>query len=106
MWNSDMGADKVVKGSPRGLSRVGSGPRDRRKQAKEIVRRLAKAYPQATCALEHRSAYQLIVATILSAQCTDERVNMVTPALFKKYPNTAALARASQADLESMIRST
>jgi len=67
---------------------------------------LAKAYPDATCALKHQNAYQLIVATILSAQCTDERVNMVTPGLFAKYPDVRALAAADQSELESMIRST
>jgi endonuclease-3 len=75
-------------------------------QVKEILRRLARAYPKATCALSHESPYQLLVATILSAQCTDERVNMVTPTLFAKYPNIAALAKARQEDLEAIIRST
>jgi endonuclease-3 len=77
-----------------------------RAQAKQVVRALAKAYPDATCALTHQNAYQLIVATILSAQCTDERVNMVTPSLFAKYPDVRALAAADQAELEAMIRST
>ena len=54
-------------------------PSDLKAQVKQIIRGLAKAYPDATCALMHESAYQLLVATILSAQCTDERVNMVTP---------------------------
>ena len=79
---------------------------DLRAQAKQVVRALAKAYPDATCALKHQNAYQLIVATILSAQCTDERVNMVTPGLFAKYPDVRALAAADQSELESMIRST
>ena len=77
-----------------------------RAQAKQVVRALAKAYPDATCALTHQNAYQLIVATILSAQCTDERVNMVTPTLFAKYPDVRALAAADQAELEAIIRST
>jgi endonuclease III len=81
-------------------------PGDLRAQAKQVVRALAKAYPDAVCALTHNNAYQLIVATILSAQCTDERVNMVTPALFAKYPDVRALAAADQAELEAMIRST
>jgi endonuclease-3 len=79
---------------------------DLRTQAKQVVRALAKAYPDATCALKHQNAYQLIVATILSAQCTDERVNMVTPSLFAKYPDVRALAAADQSELEAMIRST
>ncbi len=74
--------------------------------ARVIVRRLKKAYPGARCALEHRTPFELLVATILSAQCTDARVNMVTPALFAKYPTAGALAQASQADVEDLIRST
>ena len=67
---------------------------------------LARLYPEAHCALDHRDAFQLLVATILSAQCTDQRVNMVTPALFARYPDAAALSTAKQADLEEIIRST
>ena len=67
---------------------------------------LASAYPTAGCELDHLNAYQLIVATILSAQCTDARVNMVTPALFAKFPNAASLARARRPTLEKMIKST
>jgi endonuclease-3 len=63
-------------------------------------------YPQATCALQHRNAWQLLVATILSAQCTDKRVNEVTPGLFKKYPTVTDMAHANQAELASDIRST
>ncbi len=84
----------------------GAAPVDLRAQAKQVVRALAKAYPDATCALKHHNAYQLLVATILSAQCTDERVNMVTPTLFAKYPDVRALAAADQSALETMIRST
>jgi endonuclease III len=83
-----------------------SGPADLRTQVRQILRGLAKTYPNATCALKHDSAYELIVATILSAQCTDERVNMVTPLLFAKYPDVETLAAATQADLEGIIRST
>jgi endonuclease III len=67
---------------------------------------LADLYPDARCALTHENAYQLLVATILSAQCTDERVNMVTPAVFAKYPTPAALARADTEELEELVRST
>lgn len=70
------------------------------------MNRLKKAYPEAHCALSHQDAYQLLVATILSAQCTDARVNMVTPALFERYPTAEALAEASQEDLEALIKST
>jgi len=74
--------------------------------ADEVYRRLAKLYPDATCALVHRNAFELLIATILSAQCTDVRVNMVTPALFKKYPSPKAFAAAAIGDLEQAIRST
>jgi endonuclease-3 len=77
-----------------------------RARALEVVRRLKDAYPQARCALDHANAYELLVATILSAQCTDERVNMVTPAVFARYPTPADLARADPAQLEELIRST
>lgn len=72
----------------------------------EIIRRLRLAHPDAKCALDHRNAYELLVATILSAQCTDERVNMVTPALFARYPTPRDLAEANRADIEEVIRST
>jgi len=72
----------------------------------EILRRLAAAYPNAECALHHRNAWELLVATILSAQCTDARVNMVTPELFRKYPTPKAMAEASLPAIEAEIRST
>ena len=74
--------------------------------ATEILARLEREYPDARCALDFTNAYELLVATILSAQCTDKRVNMVTPHLFAKYPTPAALASAPQADVEEIIRST
>jgi len=77
---------------------------DSRVQA--ILRALKKAYPRATCALHFSTPFQLLVATILAAQCTDKRVNRVTPALFKKYPTVAGFARASPTELERNIRST
>ena len=78
----------------------------KRDRTREIVRRLHAEYPAARCSLTHRDAYELITATILSAQCTDERVNQVTPALFARYPDAAALASARQNDLEELIRPT
>lgn len=72
----------------------------------EIIRRLRRAHPDAHCALNYETPLQLLVATILSAQCTDERVNQVTPALFEKYPDVAAFAAADRAELEEAIRST
>lgn len=71
-----------------------------------ILEKLDEAYPAATCALKHDNAFQLLVATILSAQCTDERVNQVTPKLFSKYPDPSALAYANPAELEQEIRPT
>ena len=74
--------------------------------AAELYARLERAYPDAHCALDHRNAYELLAATILSAQCTDKRVNMVTPALFERYPTPAALAAARQEEVEEIIKST
>ena len=75
-------------------------------RCRTILRRLRAAYPQAHCALRHHNPLQLLVATILSAQCTDERVNLVTPALFQRYRSAADFADAPPAELETMIRST
>jgi endonuclease-3 len=71
-----------------------------------VVRRLNADYPAATCALENETPFQLLVATILSAQCTDERVNMVTPDLFRRWPTAAEMARAPIKSLETAIQST
>jgi endonuclease III len=75
-------------------------------RANEIIRRLRAAYPDARCSLDYADAFQLLVATILSAQCTDERVNMVTPALFARFPTPSAMAEASTEDVEALIKST
>lgn len=77
-----------------------------KRRAEEVVKRLRAAYPGATCALKFESPLQLLIATILSAQCTDVRVNMVTPVLFKKYPTAGSLAKAPRADIERIIQST
>ncbi len=77
----------------------------KKKQTRKIVRALAKTYPDAECALFHQTPFQLLVSTILSAQCTDERVNMVTPRLFQKYPDAESLAKARQRDVEKIIHS-
>ncbi len=71
-----------------------------------ILDTLQQAYPNAVCALHHKSAWQLTVATILSAQCTDVRVNLVTPALFKAFPTPKAMAAASLPELEGLVRAT
>ncbi len=79
---------------------------DRRQRARRIARELAKTYPNAVCALHHTTPFQLLAATILSAQCTDERVNMVTPDLFRRWPDAAALADAPVTEVEEVVRST
>ena len=75
-------------------------------QAKIVLERLLAKYPDAHCALDFTNAFQLLCATILSAQCTDKRVNLVTPALFARYPDAAALAAAQPEEVEEIIRST
>src|ERR1700733_93333 len=75
-------------------------------RVRQIIAGLGEMYPHATCALKHRSAWELLVATILSAQCTDVRVNMVTPILFEKYPTVQAFAALEPEQLEPDIRST
>src|SRR5262245_13097641 len=77
-----------------------------RRRARRIVRKLAKLYPDAKCALDHANPLQLLVATILSAQCTDVRVNQVTPALFARYRTAKDFAEANPRELEAMIQST
>lgn len=74
--------------------------------AQEVARRLAELYPGAECELTHSNPYELLAATILSAQCTDARVNMVTPHLFAKYPTPEDLAHANPQDVEEIVRST
>ena len=78
----------------------------RRERIGEILATLQEMYPDVTCALHHRNAWELLVATILSAQCTDVRVNMVTPGLFKKYPTVRDFANASQDELAQDVRTT
>lgn len=79
---------------------------ERQQRLNQILAALDKRYPEATCALHHNDAWELLVATILSAQCTDERVNKVTPGLFKKYPTIRDLANVGQDELALEIRST
>ncbi|MEH2053472.1 MAG: endonuclease III [Nostoc sp.] len=77
-----------------------------KKRSLEILARLKRLYPDATCSLNYSTPVQLLVATILSAQCTDERVNKVTPALFGRFPDAESLAIADLVELESLVRST
>ena len=81
-------------------------PRGAKVRAAAVVELLKALYPDARCALKHTSAYELLVATILSAQTTDERVNIVTPPLFARYPTPADLAHADPSEVEALIRST
>src|SRR3989337_1968754 len=78
---------------------------EKKPQAARVVRRLNADYPAATCALENETPFELLVATILSAQCTDERVNMVTPELFRRWPTAADRARGPIKELEKAIQS-
>jgi endonuclease-3 len=76
----------------------------KRERVLQIVKRLEQLFPVAECALHHTNAFQLLVATILSAQCTDERVNKSTPELFRRFPDAAALSAASQEDVEEIVK--
>jgi endonuclease-3 len=109
---------KLKKGEPlvvngKGRVRVVRKPRARRiarealgSHALEVFSRLKKAHPDAHCELDHETPLQLLIATILSAQCTDKRVNMVTPMVFRTFPTAQSLADADPAQLEEMIKST
>jgi endonuclease-3 len=85
---------------------AGNKSQDPEQRTKPILSLLKRTYPDARCSLQHRNAFELLIATILSAQCTDERVNMVTKDLFKKYRTPADLAAVSQEKLEKEIQST
>jgi endonuclease-3 len=99
-------AGKTKPGNKALVSRKRTVRKPVRPPSGEILSRLKELYPNARCALEHRNAYELLCATILSAQCTDARVNMVTPVLFSRYPTPFELARAEQADIQEIIKST
>lgn len=88
------------------MSKAALGRAGRPRPAAKILKILRATYPDAHCELNHNGPFQLLVATILSAQCTDVRVNLVTPALFRKYPDAPSLAAARPSDLEDLIRST
>jgi endonuclease-3 len=92
--------------APQSATTRPAGGRTLGARAQEVADRLAAAYPDARCMLDHRSPFQLLVATILAAQCTDERVNMVTPELFSRFPSPEGMAEADLGELEELIRST
>lgn len=77
---------------------------ERKKRARAVIRKLKQLFPVAECALHHETAFQLLVATILSAQCTDERVNKSTPELFRKYPDAQALKNSNLTDVEKIVK--
>lgn len=95
-----------MKVSKRARPKVPRSKAGRVAHAREIERRLRIAHPDATCELQYGTPFELAVATILSAQCTDKRVNLVTPVLFKRWPNAAALAKAPLAEIEEVVHST
>jgi endonuclease-3 len=105
-----MGKEKPLKtvGVTKSARAIASSPVDasEQKRIKRVYGRLTELYPHAKCALIHRNAFELLVATILSAQCTDARVNIVTPRLFAAYPDAKAMAGAEPADLEEIVKST
>ncbi|MGJ3247819.1 MAG: endonuclease III [Elainellaceae cyanobacterium] len=78
----------------------------KKQRSLEILIRLKRTYPDATCSLAYRTPVQLLIATMLSAQCTDERVNQVTPELFRRFPDAEAIANADLSDIETLVRST
>ena len=101
-------AAKKAKSAPKSLGLAKPGSKSRAPKSnppQETLKLLKRYYPDAHCALNFTTPFELLVATILSAQCTDERVNMVTPPLFAKYPTPERMAKAPVADLENLIRS-
>jgi len=96
------GTSRAAKHTPSKIAGRGTDP----PRVRKILEKLDEAYPNATCPLHHRNPFELLIATILSAQSTDVRVNIVTPQLFEKYPNPKELAYANPKDIENEIRST
>ncbi len=96
----------IKKASTKPPKRVSPNRDLARERVAAILKGLDEAYPEAVCALTHRTPWELLVATILSAQCTDVRVNMVTPELFRRFPTPAAMAKAKLPELEQLIRTT
>jgi endonuclease-3 len=100
--------DKILNASPRKRKpiRQSVNAPTNAKRVRTILDRLAKHYPNVVCALHHKNAWELMVATILSAQCTDVRVNLVIPTLFRRFPTPQAMAKASQVEVEKLVRTT
>jgi endonuclease-3 len=104
--NSAAARKRSVGGRPKATARAGAGRGTDTVRVQAILEKLDEAYPAVTCALRHESPFQLLISTILSAQCTDERVNQVTATLFPKYPAAKAFAYANPKELEQDIRPT
>ena len=99
-----------TKRTPKALSKKPAAKKEtlaeKQARAREVIRRLREIYGETKCFLHHRSPFELLMATILSAQCTDARVNMVTPALFERFPDARKMAKAKMTDVEKLIQST
>ncbi|MDE1798530.1 MAG: endonuclease III, partial [Candidatus Micrarchaeota archaeon] len=95
-----------VKPSHRFSPALAETPQQRARRAARVIAIFKSLYPDAWCSLAHQTPFQLLISTILSAQCTDARVNLVTPALFKRFPDAKAMSRATLPQIESLIRST
>lgn len=106
MNGSNRAGKRVPQGAVKRKGRTAGGQKPLQRQGAAVARRLARGYPQAHCSLDFASPFQLVIATILSAQCTDKRVNIVTVDLFGRWPTAAALAAATQAEVEAVVRST
>jgi endonuclease-3 len=104
--NSAAARKRSVGGRPKLTARAGAGRGTDPARVRAILEKLDEAYPAVTCALRHENPFQLLISTVLSAQCTDERVNQVTATLFPKYPDAEAFAYANPKDLEQDIRPT
>jgi endonuclease-3 len=104
MPSKSRSSETKKKPAPKSSPRRKHDEKDRVQQAEQVAAILAETYPKAECALHHKNPYELTVATILSAQCTDVRVNMTTPALFEKYPTVESLAESKQEDVERIIK--
>jgi len=101
---ADSKAQKEAQKEVKKAAKAGEREAEVRRMA-EVIKILKREYPEAKCSLDHKNDFELLIATILSAQCTDERVNKVTPALFARYPTAAAMAKANLQGIEKLIKS-
>jgi endonuclease-3 len=101
-----MAAESVRKAVRKLTAKQEAALAQRQARVRELLKILKREYPEAKCSLDFRNAYELVCATILSAQCTDERVNKVTPALFERYPDVQSMARGKLSEIEKIIKTT